>query len=242
MKKIIITFLFIITFIFVVKAVLAVNPREIRKENREEIREGKIEGLSPAQIRKEIREEAREKGKNLRFAARISGTIASISGNVLTLTTNDGKTYTVNITSETKLKRKFWGNATLVEFAVGHSVNVVGKWTDETKITIDARVIRDSSIQKRWGAFFGKVTAKNSNNFVIETISRGSQTVYFGSTTKFFKINMEAMTYDELLVGNRVRVKGVWDNLQNKIIEVEQVKDFSLGIIKTATPTVKPRE
>jgi hypothetical protein len=198
------------------------------------------QGSNPAEVRKEIREENQEKNQSLlenikdklkkkfKFEARFFGTIASIGTNSLTVNAKDGKTYTVNITSETKLKRRFWGEATLAERVVGNKVNIFGNWTDNTKTAVDAKVIRNISIQRRWGVFIGTVTAKGTDNFTMQTVNRGVQTVYF-STAKFVKRNMESITYADIQVAHRVRVKGVWDSSQNKITEVEQVKDFSLG-------------
>ena len=47
------------------------------------------------------------------------------------------------------------------------------------------------------------------------------------------------MSYTDVQVGHRVRVKGLWDNKLNKITEVTQVKDFTIpaqGVAPTPTP------
>ena len=100
------------------------------------------------------------------------------------------------------------------------------EFTDEEKTTIDARLIRNLSIQKRWGVFFGEVTVKNGDNFVMKTIERGDQAVYFGSETEFLNHKKETISYADLQIGNRVRVKGMWDRSLNKITEVEEVRLF----------------
>lgn len=166
----------------------------------------------------------KEKIKNL-FGRR-TGEITAINGNTLTIKTSDGKEYTVNISSSTVLRRKFGGKSEISEFSVGDKVNIVGKWSDDTKTILDARNIRNASIQKRWGVFFGEVTAKKSDNFVINT-KRGTETVFFGNA-KFVNIKQVAITYDDVAIGHRVRVKGTWDRKLNKIDDVSEVKDFSL--------------
>ena len=173
----------------------------------------------------------------------IGGEITSISGTSLNIG-KDGKTYTVNTDSNTHFQRHYWGKSSLAEFSVGNKVNVQGKFTDDAKTTILARLIRNLSIMKRHGVFLGDVTVKNSNNFVIKSKERGDQTVYFTGTTKFVKRNEEVMTYADLQVGHRVRVKGLWDKSLNKITEVVQVKDFSLPPkptkVGSPTSTVTP--
>jgi len=256
MKKIVLG-LFILVFSLITfnNSVVAKEPfgQEIRDTISETVETGKNEGSSPSAIRKEVRENIREQvqerkegllekvknflKKNLRFNARITGTIASIgTTNTMTVTGDDGKTYTVNITDETRLVRRFGGKSELSEFSEGDKINVFGKFTDDNKLIINAKLIRNISIQKRWGAFFGEVTVKNSDNFVIKTIERGDQTVYFGSS-KFLNHKKEIITYSDIKLGDRVRIKGVWDKTLNKISEVDEVRVFSPTPTKAPKPT-----
>src|SRR3989338_8994080 len=127
--------------------------------------------------------------------------------------------------NKTVILRKFGGKSSLSEYSVGDEVVVFGKFTDDTKLIIDAKTVKNNSIQKRFGAFFGKVTVKNTDNFVMETAERGIQTVYFG-TTKFINIKEINISYGDIKIGDRVRVKGVWDKTLNEIREVSQINIF----------------
>lgn len=243
MKKISLSVIVLVTFLTVTPSALASvqNNNTIRNTVREIIKEGKNEGSSPATIRQEIREETKEMKanfldkvknfmkKNLRFEARVKGKITVIRENNFTISSEDG-TFQVNITDNTKILRKFGGKSSLSEFSVGDEMMVFGKFTDDTKSIIDAKTVKNNSIQKRFGAFFGKVTVKNTDNFVMETAERGSQTVYFG-TAKFVDRKEMTITINDIKIGDRVRVKGVWDKTLSKITEVIQVKDFSIPII-----------
>lgn len=171
-------------------------------------------------------EKAKEKvGNALRMAVKLKGTISSIGGSSIVVST-DGGTYTVNITGDTKLLKRFGGEATLSEFVVGHTVQVVGKWTDENKTTVDARLIRNVSIQKRFGVFTGSVISVGGDNFVLET-KRGNQTVYVGSA-KIVNRKGETITLADIMAGHKVRAKGMWDNTNNMVTETTHVKDFSI--------------
>ncbi len=203
------------------------------------------------EVRREIREEVRERNQGLlqniknkikTWAGRITGELKAIDGSILTVAGSDGKSYQVTVTSNTQVRRRFWGKSELSEFSVGDKLNIIGKWTNEEKTQMEARLVRNLSIQKRWGVFFGKVTQKNNDNFVMETVKRETQTVYFGSGTKFVNRRGEEITYNDLQLGHRVRIKGVWDRTLSKIIDVEEVKDFSLPPqpIRAVTPTSTP--
>lgn len=167
-------------------------------------------------------------------AAILGGTLSAKSGTTLTVT-KDGKTYTVNTDNTTQLRRRFWGKATLDEMQVGDSVNVHGKWSDEAKTTIAAKLIRDVSIQKRFGVFFGTVQSLTSGGWVMTTVGRGNQTVTVSSSTKFVDRAGRSITQNDIAVGHKVRAKGLWDRANNTITEVSHVKDFSLPARPTTT-------
>ncbi len=77
----------------------------------------------------------------------------------------DGKTYTVNITAETRLVRKYGAKSDLSEFRTGDLVDVWGKYTDTaTQDTIDAKVIRNLTIQKDGEYFSGQSRAWATTN------------------------------------------------------------------------------
>ncbi|MFA6017153.1 MAG: hypothetical protein WC744_03640 [Patescibacteria group bacterium] len=247
MKKISLSIIIFVSYLAITPSVLARTPLREKVINtiRETVEEGKKEGSNPAFIRQEVRENIKEDKKenkislldkvkdfmkkNLRFEARVRGAVTIVSSNNFSLTGEDG-TFQVNVTDQTKLLRKFGGKSALSEYSVGDEVVVFGKFTDSTKLIIDAKTIRNNSIQKRFGAFFGKVTVKNSDNFVMETLERGTQTVYFG-TAKIVDRKETSISYGDIKVGDRIRVKGVWDKTLNKINEVIQIKDFSIPVV-----------
>jgi hypothetical protein len=245
MKKISLSIIVLAAFLTVTPSVLALTPlrREIKNTIKETIEEGKKEGSNPAEIKedvKEVRMGLLDKvknfmKKNLKFEARVKGKITIIGSNNFSIIGDDG-TFQVNITDKTKILRKFGGKSSLSEFSVGDEVMVFGKFTNDTKLIIDAKTIKNNSIQKRFGAFFGKVTVKNSDNFIMETAERGTQTVFFG-TAKIVDRKETSIIINNIKVGDRVRVKGIWDKTLSKIIEVVQIKDFSIPVIAPAKTT-----
>jgi hypothetical protein len=189
--------------------------------------------------RNEIRQTIQERIRNLILQKRelkplknlvahiIDGVVTAISGTTLTVS-KDGTTYTVNTDDKTKFRRHFWGKSSLSEISVGNHVNVWGKFTDDNRATILARLIRNLSVRKRRGAFFGTITSVSGNTFVIQTLNKGNLTVTVSGTTKLVNRREQSITMADLKVGHRVRVKGLWDKTLSKITKVAEVKDFSL--------------
>lgn len=174
-----------------------------------------------------------------------SGEITGIDGTTLTIKKNDAS-YTV-LTGEfekctTKFRRRFWGEGSLSEYSVGDKVNVYGLWQNEEKTTIEACVIRDLTIQKRFAVFVGDVVSLTSGGWVMTTLSdkRSNQTITVTSTTKFTNRKMETITQADIQVGHRVRIKGLWNRTANTVTDVTSVKDFSLPMRVTGTPTPTP--
>lgn len=197
-----------------------------RIEERQENREGLIETL---------------KNKIKGMAVRIKGELTAINGNTLTVKKEDGSTVSVDITNAT-CRRRFGAKCDWGELVVGDILNVVGKWSDDAKTAITAKLVRNISIQKRWGVIFGKVTQINEGSIVMES-KRGGETLsvtVYTSGAKLVKRNQESMTISDLKVGHRVRVKGVWDRTLKEIRETEQIKDFDLPV--RVKPTVTTSE
>lgn len=151
----------------------------------------------------------KEKVKSL-LPKQFRGILKEINGSILTITTKDGKDLVVNVVSETKLKRRFGANSTLNEFMVGDELAVVAK-------NQDAKYIRNLSIQRRNAVFTGTITTKTDASFTLQTVSRGLQNVFISSSTSIHEKD-KVKTYADLVVGDKVLVKGeLWDRANTKI-------------------------
>jgi hypothetical protein len=148
---------------------------------------------------------------------------------------NEGVSVKVTVQTNTHFRRKFWGKSSLAEISVGDSVDIVGKWTSEAKTEIKAWVIRDLSIQKRFGVFFGTVKSFTDSGFVMTTIQRGEETVTLDSA-KLIDRTGETITKSDIQVGHRVRVRGLWNSTSFTITEVTEVKNFSLPPFASPSP------
>lgn len=167
--------------------------------------------------------------KALGRAAIGNGQLTAKSGTTLTVS-KDGKSYSVSTDGSTKLRRRFWGNATLGEMQVGDSLNVYGRWTDDAHTMVVASLIRDISIQKRNGVFFGAVQSISGDTIVIQTPARGTETITLSAKTKLTNRKGGSIAKSDIKVGDRIRVRGLWDSQAHTITEVTQLRDFNLPV------------
>jgi hypothetical protein len=186
--------------------------------------EGKIEG----KIRTAI-----QNFKNTRGT--LSGQVAAVGSSTVTISSN-GTSIQVDISSNTHIRRKFWGASNLGEISVGDSVEVVGKWISDAKTEITAVMVRDISIQKRFGVFFGTIKSLTSDGFVVTTIHRDDETVTIGSA-KLIDRKGNTISSSDIQLGHKVRVRGMWNSTAKTITEVTEIKDFSLPTIASPSPT-----
>lgn len=154
------------------------------------------------------------------------GTLSNIDGTTLILTATDGKTYTVNINSNTVLRRRFGGLSNLGEFSNGDQLLVMGP-VDTTNKTITARTIWDNSIQKFNGTFLGTVTPIDNTSFTLSSAKRGEQKVVFETNIKFVNSQGKMMAATDIKANDKVRVSGLWDSKHKQITEVKTVRDLS---------------
>lgn len=155
-------------------------------------------------------------------AATIEGSLTAISGMTMpaSLSVQSGPTsYTVNVTSATELVRKFNGESTLEEFAIGDLLEVEGTVTGT--VVDPTTKIKNLTIQRRGSLFWGQILSIDTVNktFTLDPKHRKSlddQTVFTTASTKFFQGNRQG-DFDDLAIGMNVRVVGLWRKSLDKI-------------------------
>lgn len=159
--------------------------------------------------------------------------VISIDGASLTVLSGEN-TINVNLRSTTHYRRKFWGVSSRNEIKVGDSLDIVGRWLNDEKTELTAVVIRNVSVQKRAGVFFGRVKALGDSGFIVTTINKGEETVIVDDTVEVINREGGSINISEITLGHNIRVRGVWDGCNNTITEITEIKDFSLPLLKTS--------
>lgn len=168
--------------------------------------------------------ESSEKVKNPAF--RVEGNITAMSGveAPATLTILSGATtFTVEVSKDTTVVRKFNGSSDLSEFIVGDTVQVRGKLSDDAANTIVATSIKNTSIQRVGGTFKGSIVTLScdQNTFTYKPDKRDQQTVKLSSSTKIIRGGIK-VTCNDLKAKERAKVIGVW-RPSTKTIDADRV-------------------
>lgn len=146
----------------------------------------------------------------------LTGTIASISGNTLSVASWGGQ-WSVDATSA-KIVRRYGGTSSLSEFQNGDQVAVQGT-AAQSGWTITATNIRNNSIQTRNASFSGTISNFNASNqtFTLGTTARGNVTISVSGSTTILLGGKQA-AFSSLANSPRATVSGIWGRNQSTVI------------------------
>lgn len=192
-------------------------------------------GLLPSPIlaQKSDRPSPSARRQSVKRAVIDSGKLTAINGTILTVAKDD-QSYAVNTGTfdqcATKIVRRFGGKSAISELSIGDILNITGFWVDDAKTAINACSVRDRSIQIRFAVLVGEVTSLNDSGWTMSLVgqNRPDQTILVSGNTKYVDRRNQAINRADIQVGHRVRVKGLWNNQTNVMIETQKVKDFDL--------------
>lgn len=145
----------------------------------------------------------------------VDGTVTAVGTSSFTMKAKDGTVYTVNVSSTTKLEKPFNVAITFADIKVNNNVHVKGA-VDTNTITASVVVATPQNTHAAKGA--GTVTAVSGNTVTLQTNNRGiisNVTVKTDSTTQVVKKDATAGTTADVVVGSKIKVKGLWDELTN---------------------------
>lgn len=156
--------------------------------------------------------------------------VTSISGNTVNAFTAWGSVnlnWAVNVDPNgSKVVRKFGGVASVSEIAVGDLISFHGDLvtTTASPLTVNAKTVKDWSIQKKLSGVNGTVKSVDPAlmSFVLTNGERGDVTVLVTSSTKISKgEDGTAATFADVTVGARVGARGVWNTLSSQLTASE---------------------
>jgi hypothetical protein len=191
-------------------------------------------------------------------AGTTAGTLTSMNGSVLTLTAAGGVTYTVNVSTTTKIVRLYDGPSALDEMSPGDALLVRG--TTVTTGTINATWIKDQSIQRKYTRLVGTIQSvgASSATVIVTRDEHGPTPFHLGQTITLTvgastKVISPTATGTTLYtgtaglpilsgdMGGRVTVLGVYDNVQNVFTTVDRItllKGIKVAVVHEISGTL----
>lgn len=177
------------------------------------------------QVRIERREEVRRKLNEFSIGR---GEVKNVSGNTLVVTDKkDNKDFNVVVDEKTKLIGKSLGKILINDIKVGHKVVIEGKIENGDSSTIKAKSVIDLSLEIRSGQFRGVVSEVNSDSLVMKVRGGKSIKVMLGSAELTDRTG-KWVGITQVIVGDVIKVKGLYNGDENILTNVTSIKDSSL--------------
>lgn len=178
---------------------------------------------SPSQPPASSQQQGEQRRGGMRAGGGVGGTIQSINGDTLTLTTRDGGTATVKLTPDTRFMRDRQP-AKLSDFKAGDRVMVIGESTGENSWTANMvgsftrqpgaagggnRGTMMERMREGMGKEFlaGEVKSIDGTKLVIHGMDDKNYTAEVDENTSFRK-GREDITFPDVKVGDRVMGRG----------------------------------
>jgi len=210
--------------------------KEVQKEKQEEKREEKreqvranfsnqtvvvrgdlvqIKGISlPTELVVKVLEAKPEK----KSSTSTTSTVPAVNQNI-----------TVKVDEKTNFVRKFWGHNSIEELTVGDKVMVVAKIN--TDGTYQGQMVKDESIYFKQKFLAGTVSTTSSSSVNIK-VGDKDMVVKVNDDTKIIKSGVTSTTLANLVVGDKILVKGVYntqnDSVLARVIKTVKEKIWSL--------------
>jgi Domain of unknown function (DUF5666) len=161
----------------------------------------------------------------------VHGNITAISGNTLTVKTDDGETYTVATGPNTRF-RKLPDPIKITDLHIGDEIAAIGDKDSKTK-TVGAMfvVVIDKQQEQKMRADFGKtwtagvVQSIDGTNIVIKRADNVTQTIAVDENTEFRR-RREDITLVDIKPGDSIGARGA---LQNGAFLATTVTDSGTG-------------
>jgi hypothetical protein len=136
----------------------------------------------------------------------------------------------------TSIIRRYGGTSLLSEISVGDYISFNGPLdTTKATATVNAKTVKDWSIQKRHADFSGSITsvATSTSSFVLQTKERGALTVFTSASTTITKDGATAV-FADLQIGQKVALaSGIWDTERATLVaDKVQVKTDTAALNK----------
>jgi hypothetical protein len=117
----------------------------------------------------------------------------------------------------------------LTDIAVGHEVSVMGKVENGDTSSIRATNLRDLSLMIRIGQFNGVVESVGATSLVMKMNKMNSITVTIGTAVISNRAG-KVISLADVVVGNRIKVKGTYNGADKTLSSVATIRDLSLPV------------
>lgn len=157
----------------------------------------------------------------------VKGNLAAISEDVLTVNKDDEQ-FDIEIDDQSRVLSKYYSKIDPKNLEKGDLISIWGKWVDEAKTMIQAKLVRDLSQEIRKGVVNGIVSNINNTSFTVTRANGKPFVISIGDNTKIMDRKGEPLSLADIWENDHVAVTGLVDHTQSTVTNTSKVRDLDL--------------
>lgn len=157
----------------------------------------------------------------------VKGNLTAISDESLTVN-KDNEQFNIEIDEKSKVLSKYYSKIDPKDLKNGDQVSIWGKWKDEGKTAVQAKLIRDLSREIRKGVVNGKFKKISETQFSVTRANGKEFIVTFDEKTKIMNRKGIAISYSDIKDNDHLAVTGLVDHTNLTVAKTSKVRDLSL--------------
>jgi hypothetical protein len=157
----------------------------------------------------------------------VKGSLTAISEDVLSVNQGDEQ-FNVEIDDQSKVLSKYYSKIDPKTLKSGDLISIWGKWVDEAKTMIQAKLVRDLSREVRKGVVNGLFTRISATQFSMTKANGKVFTITFDKNAKIMNRKGNTILYSDIKDNDHLAVTGLVDHTNLTVVSTSKVRDLDL--------------
>jgi hypothetical protein len=157
----------------------------------------------------------------------VKGDLVAVTEDILTVN-KDNEQFDIEIDDQSKVLSKYYSKIDPKNLEKGDQVSIWGKWVDEAKTMIQAKLVRNLSKEIRKGVVNGIFKKINDSSFTVTRANGKVFTITFDTNTKLMNRKGEVILYSAIKDNDHVAVTGLVDHSKMTVVKTSKVRDLDL--------------
>jgi hypothetical protein len=157
----------------------------------------------------------------------VKGDLVSVSEDVLTVNTGSQQ-FDVEVDDQSKVLSKYYSKIDHKDLKSGDQISIWGKWIDEAKTVIQAKLVRDLSQEIRKGVVNGIFTRVSDTQFTVTKANGKIFKITIDTNTKIMNRKGDIISYNNIKNNDHLAVTGLVDHSKLTVTNTSKVRDLDL--------------
>lgn len=157
----------------------------------------------------------------------VKGDLVSVSKDIITVS-KDNEQFDIEVDGQAKVLSKYYAKIEPKDLKRGDLISIWGKWVDQAKTKIQAKLVRDLSQEIRKGLINGTFKNTDDAHFTVTRANGKEYKVALGNDTVIINRKGQTIVYTDLKDGDHLAVSGFLNPSNLTMAKTLKIRDLSL--------------